>query len=424
VDEHLGDEHPVAVVPAVDHPLREVLALVPFRRFLIAQFLWGLVNGTLRFVLVWLTLDLTDWKPAVGLVGMALGVSSLLVAIPAGALSDRVDRKTLYVRVASVAAVAMGSLAALVAVDRANVALVAVHAGILGLLLTAVGPAMQAMIPSLVPRERLMNGVALQTMSMNVSLMTGALAGGAAIAVGGAAGGLALLAVLQVASVLAMVTVRFPTVDAADVGVSAPATTRLSADIGEGLRWASSHEPVRSLLAIILLIGFTWSGVQLLLPDLARDELGQGALTASLLFAPLGLGSLVTALVLASRGTVERRGRLLAVVCMVNLGPMVVLIGLSRSYLLTLALMAAWGVGGGIVMTLQRTLLQEHTPDRLMGRAMGLNTLGMLGAFPLAAGAAAALTAVVSTGVSLALMGATTAVIAVIVTMRRPVLSA
>jgi predicted MFS family arabinose efflux permease len=318
----------------------------------------------------------------------------------------------------------MGSLAVWVAVDRANVAVVAVHAGVLGLLLTAVGPAMQAMIPSLVPRDRLMNGVALQTMSMNVSLMTGALVGGAAIAIAGAGGGLGVLALLQVASVVAMITVRFPPVAEPHVTVPAAAPTRLHVDIGEGLRWASRHEPVRSLLAIILLIGFTWSGVQLLLPDLARDELGQGALTASLLFAPLGLGSLVTSLALASRGAIARRGRLLAVVCTANLGPLVVLIGFSRSYLLTLALMAVWGVGGGIVMTLQRTLLQEHTPDRLMGRAMGLNTLGMLGAFPLAAGLAAAATAVMSTGAALALIGAAATATAVLLTMRRPVLSA
>lgn len=94
---------------------------------------------------------------------------------------------------------------------------------------------------------------------------------------------------------------------------------------------------------------------------------------------------------------------------------------LSRSYVLTLALMAVWGVGGGIVMTMQRTLLQERTPDQLMGRVMGLNTLGMLGSFPLAAVAAAALTSATSTTTALVVMGVSTTVAAGAMTLRRPV---
>ena len=415
----VADDRTAAVAPGAS-PLREVLALPSFRRFLAAQFLSALVNGTLRFVLVWLTLELTDWDPAVGLVGLALGVSALAMAVPAGAISDRVDRKALFVRVSACTTVVLVSATVLVAADVASVALVALHAAVLGGLLAAVSPAVQAMVPALVPRERLMNGVALQLISMNVAMMMGALAGGAAIALGGDAGGLALLAVLEGLATVLMLAVRLPATVPVD-GVERP---RLRSDIGEGLRWAAGHEPVRSLLGVMLVVGFMWSGVQLLLPDLAREELGKGAFAASVLFVPLGLGMLTTSLALASRQAIRRRGRLLAIVFTANAGPLVALIGLSRSYGLTLALMAIWGIGGGVVMTLQRTLLQEHTPDRLMGRSMGLNTLGMLGSFPLAAAVASGLTAVAGTGPALVVMGVATAVLAALMTMRRPVLEA
>lgn len=403
---------------ATARPLRELLSLPSFRRFLLAQTLSALVNGTLRFVLVWITLDLTDWQPAVGLVGLSLGVTGLLVALPAGAWSDRLDRRTMFVRLSAATAVVLVSATAVVATGTGGVGLLAVHAAVLGGLLAAVAPGVQAMVPALVPPERLMNGVALQMMSMNVAMMLGAVVGGAAIALLGNAGGLGLLAICAAGAAASMARVQ--------VAARTPVerTTKLGAEMVEGLRWSLGREPVRSLLGVMLVIGFLWGGVQLLLPDLAKTELGAGAFAASALFAPLGLGMITTSLLLASRSSIAHRGRLLAFAVTLNLGPLVVLIALSRSYVLSLALMAVWGVGGGIVMTMQRTLLQERTPDELMGRVMGLNTIGILGSFPLAAVATAALTAAADPTTALVVMGAGTAVAAGLVSMRRPIRTA
>jgi MFS family permease len=399
-------------------PLREVLAIVAFRRFLAAQFLSALANGTLRFVLVWLTLDLSDWDPAVGLVGLGLGIAGLAVAVPAGAINDRVDRRTLFVRLSAAAAAVLASITALVALDVATVPVVALHAVLLGGLLAAAAPGAQAMVPALVPADRLMNGVALQMISMNVAMMMGAIVGGAAIALAGNAGGLGLLAVVEVAAAALMARVDVPP------NAVVKASTRLSADIVDGMRWALRREPTRSLLAIMALIGFMWGAVQLLLPEYAKEDLGAGVFATSALFAPLGVGMVLTSLRLANRTTIERRGRMLAIAFSVNAGPLVVVLGFVRSYWLALALMALWGVGGGIVMTMQRTLLQEDIPDHLMGRIMGLNTLAMLGSFPLAAAATAALTGAVSTAGALVALGAFTAVAATAVTGRRVIRTA
>jgi MFS family permease len=300
-----------------------------------------------------------------------------------------------------------------VAAGTVNVAAVALVGALVGGLLAAIAPAVQAMVPDLVPPDRLMNGVALQFISMNVAMMMGALAGGAAIALAGNAGGLGLLAVLSASSAVLMAGVHLPRRD------RPPATTRLHADVVVGLRWALGHEPARSLLGVMVLVGVMWGATQLLLPDLARDELGQAAFGASVLFAPLGLGMMTTSLVLANRHQIERRGRLLALVFTGNAGPLVAVLGWSRSYVLTFAAMAVWGIGGGIVMTLQRTLLQERTPTELMGRVMGLNTLALLGSFPLAAALSGALTARFGSGMALVCVGVGTTLLGAALTLRR-----
>lgn len=404
--------------PVDESPLRQVLGLVSFRRFLVAQFLSALVNGTLRFALVWITLDLTDWDPAVGLVGLALGGAGLVLSVPAGAWSDRTDRRQLFVRVSAVTTLVLVSSALVVGFEAGGVAAVAVHAALLGALLAAVSPTAQAMVPALVPPHRLMNGVALQMISMNVAMMMGAVVGGAAIALLGNAGGLAVLAGFEGLATLLMARVDVP----ARAGPAA--TTRVRADIGDGLRWAWANEPARSLLVIMVVLGFMWGGVTLLLPEIAKDDLGAGAFASSALFAPLGLGMITTSITLASRTTIAHRGRLLTFFFVSTAGPGAMLLGLSRNYLLTMVVMAVWGFGGGVVMTMQRTLLQEQTPDALMGRVMGLNTLGMLGGFPLAALVAGLLTSTVSTGTALVTFGAATLVLAVVLSLRRPVRTA
>ena len=411
-------ELPVDPVTPSLSPLREVLAMPSFRRFLAAQFLSALANGTLRFVLVWLTLDLTDWDPAVGLVGLSLGLAGLAVAVPAGAINDRFDRRLLFVRLSAMTAVVLASAAVLVAVEVATVAVVAVHALALGGLLAAASPGAQAMVPALVPPDRLMNGVALQMISMNVAMMLGAIVGGGAIAVAGNAGGLGLLAVVEVAAAVLMARVTLPP------NAVTGATTRLRADILEGMRWALRREPTRSLLAIMALIGFMWGSVTLLLPEYAKEDLGTGVFATSALFAPLGVGMVVTSLRLANRTAIAGRGRLLAIAFSVGSGPLVVAMGVSGNYVVVLALMALWGIGGGIVMTMQRTLLQQDIPDAMMGRVMGLNTLAMLGAFPLSAAATAALTSSVPTGTALVVLGLVTTVLAVALSSRRVVRAA
>jgi len=106
------------------------------------------------------------------------------------------------------------------------------------------------------------------------------------------------------------------------------------------------------------------------------------------------------------------------------LGGGVIVMGLSTSYALTFVVMLVWGVGGAMSMTLQRGLLQRHTPDRLMGRVMSLNALALIGSFPLAAAAASALSSTVGPASGLVSVGAVGVAVAVVLGWRRPVRTA
>jgi MFS family permease len=417
VPEEAAEPLPPPVAAPGAKPIREVLASHSFRRYWVAQFLSALGNGSLRFVFVWLVLDLSDSNSAAGFVGMALGLPALLVTMPAGAASDRMDRRRMIITGELAAAAVLGVAAAAVWAGVMSVPLAALFAAALGGLLAWVAPALQALVPSLVPPHRLMTGVALQGMGMNAALLFGAVVGGGTIAVAGVGGAFAVLGVLQVLAALAMSRVHL------DAREQAP-RRGMRGDIGDGLRFALGHEPVRSLLGVGLLAGLTWGVVTILLPEMSKDVLGRGAFATSLLFAALGVGLFGTSMVLASRHHIARPGLLIATAISIGLGGGVLAMGLSRSYVLTLVVMLLWGVGGGTSMTLQRGLIQRHTPHELMGRMMALTGLALLGSFPLAAGIAAALTATLGPADGLVATGAVVLGLAIVLGLRKPLRAA
>lgn len=398
--------------PRERSPIVEVFALPSFRRYWFSQLGVGLVNGTVRFTLVWLVRDLTDWRPAVGLVGLAFGVPAMVVTLPAGALSDRMDRVRLIVAGSLVNAAALAVLAVTIWTGAVTMWIVAAVSLVAGTTLAAISPAMFAIVPSIVPAERLMTGVGLQGMSMNISLLTGAVLGGAAITVAGTGGAMAVLAVIALLSALGMAGVRLPARAPVD------GERRMLADTLDGLRFALGREPLRSMLAVGFVASSSWGVVQLVLPDVLRTTLGHEAFAASLVFAALAVGMFATTLTISNRGRIARRGLTLAIPFAAFLGPMIVVMGVSRSYLLTMGAMAIWGVTGGIAMTLQRTILQQSTPDEYMGRVMGCNAFAMTGSYPLAAGMVAASTAAVGGPGTLVVLGAVATVFASLVVWR------
>jgi MFS family permease len=390
----------------------QVFALPSFRRYWFSQLGVGLVNGTLRFALVWLVLDLTEWTPAVGLVGLALGVPAMIVTLPAGALSDRLDRIRLIVIGSLVMSVTLAMLAVTIWTGVITVWLAAVAALIAGATFAVISPAMFAIVPSIVPPDRLMTGVGLQGMSMNIALLTGALLGGAAIALAGTGGAMAVLSVISLVAALGMSGVRLPT--------RPPSTTerRVIAETVDGMRFALGREPLRSMLAIGFIASSSWGVVQLVLPEVLRTTLGKEAFAASLVFGALAVGMFLTTLYLSNRDRLARRGLVLAIPLSGFLGTLIVVMGLSRSYAITFVAMMLWGVMGGLSMTLQRTLLQENTPDEYMGRVMGCNAFAMTGSYPIAAGAVAASTAFLSGPNTLVLLGGIVAVAVSLVVWR------
>ena len=363
---------------AKQSPVRELLGDQNFRRFWIAQVLAFGINGTVRFMFVWLMVTLTDWSAAEGLIGVALGVPALLLSLPAGAWSDRVDRKAFTLLWMSASAAVFAAFAIVIAADLETPRLAGVAAVVVGSTLVIMQPNLNAIVPLLVSRERLMNAAALQNGGGQAAGFLGLAVGGGIIAGLGNAAGFGLLAAVMLVALALMRGVEIP------AGEGSRATTKLRQEITAGLRYGLGEEPRRSLLIVTLVLGSSFSVMQIAMPRVVEEEFGRGSLEAGILLGTFGIGMLVSSAAVARRQGM-RHGLNVAVFIGVGLGLGQLLLSFAPNYWVAIAVMVGWGMNAGIAIASHRTLLQQETEPAMMGRVMGIMTLGFSGGLPFGA---------------------------------------
>lgn len=360
-------------------PVAELLADRNFRRYWFAQILVFGANGTLRFVFVWLIVTLTDWPSAEGLTGIALGLPALILALPAGAWSDRLDRRRFTLLWVGISAVLMGVWAGVVASGAATPRLTGLAAALLGTSLVMMQPNLNAIVPKLVPRDRLMNAAALQNGGAQAASFLGLGVGGGAIALFGNEGGFALLALVLAGAFVLLLGVTIPADEP-----TAGEQRRLGVEVLEGLRYGLGSEPRRSLLIATLILGSSFSVMQIAMPRVVEEDFGRGSIEAGLLLGTFGIGMLLSSAAVARRQEM-RHGRNVALFIGIGLGMGQFLLSLAPNYWMAMVVMVSWGINAGIAIASHRTLLQQRTEPAMMGRVMGIMTLGFSGGLPFGA---------------------------------------
>ena len=400
-------------------PLGQTVAIRSFQFYWTSTFFYFLVFGTQRFTFIWLVLELSDNAALAGVTAFALGIPAFFVTLPAGAYADRLDRRTM-VLVTNVAGAACSlGVAVLIWTDVMTVALAIVMALATGVTTAATQPPLTAMIPTIVPRERLMNGIVLRTMGQNLAMVLGATLGGLVIDLWDIGGAFAVLVVAYGLSTVTMLGVRSQFTPPAPAVGDRPSLRR---SVGEGLAFIARTPGLLGLMILLATLGLVMLGpVFVLMPEIAREELGQEATGAALLFAITSAGMLAMSIALASMSRLRRKGAVLLITLMIG-GVIVIGLGASTWYAVTAVVMFLWGLGGGIMVNLNQTLAQTHTPDEMMGRVMSVVALAIAGMMPLGSLAAGAGAEVIGAGEWLMACGVALIVIGAVLWVRLPAL--
>jgi hypothetical protein len=309
----------------------------------------------------------------------------LVLALPAGQIADRRDRKWLVVAAMSgIAACALG-LAGLSVIQGPLPAVYALLFGV-GVARAFQSPAFSALSAQVVPPTHFANAATWSSGAWQSSAIIGPAFGGLLLAAwGGAAGVYACAGVL-----LLLVAFLFSLLRPRPLPRPIEPITLTS--LLAGARFIR-HTPV--ILGAITLDMFAvlLGGATALLPVFARDILMVGAEGLGWLRAAPAVGAVLAAVGMALRPPLRYAGRTLLLV-VAGFGLATIVFGLSRDFALSLAMLALLGALDNISVVIRSTLMLTRTPDALRGRVNAVHYVFVgisneLGAFE--SGVAAAL---------------------------------
>jgi MFS family permease len=318
----------------------------------------------------WQMYELTNSAWDLGLVGLYQFAPALLFTLVAGHAADRLHR---------------GRIIALCLLAQAVVALVLVAATsgwgqdgqwlsrelllgislLLGLARAFQMPAQQALAPLLVPAAMLPRATAFNSAGTEMAVIGGPALGGLVFIAGAVAVYGLCLALLLLASLLAL-TLRYRHVPPAHEPV-----TLDSVLAGLTFVWRS-----KLLLGAVSLDLFAvlLGGATALLPIFAKDILQVGPWGLGLLRAAPAVGALLMSLALTRWSMDSRVGhKLMAAVAIYGLSMLV--FGLSTHFLLSLFVLAISGAADMVSVVIRMTLIQLETPDHMRGRVSAVNSI-------------------------------------------------
>jgi predicted MFS family arabinose efflux permease len=316
----------------------------------------------------WLIYELTDSALQLGLVRGVQAIPTLLLSPVAGTAADRYSRKLQILVAQGIDGLMFVALALLIFTGEIQPWHVYATAFGMAIVQPFQQPARAAMIADVVPSSHLTNAIGLNSIIFNVARSTGPALAGVLIATFGTGGAYATQAVFY--ALATIWTVRLRPVESSSRGHSGHGVS-FGQSIIEGWKFSWKNETVRTALLVVMFASLFIAPFVTLLPIFARDILGVGATGQGLLLTAMGVGALVTAVIIAFFGDRMPRGiYMLGGVALFGLS--VVAFAVSPWFQLSMALMVIVGFANVCSHALVQTVIQTYSPSEFRGRAIAV----------------------------------------------------
>lgn len=353
----------------------------------------------------WLMTSLTRSPLMIALVQAASSLPVFLVALPAGALADLVDRRRLLLVTQSWMAIAAAALGVVTILGVVTPWMLLLFTFLLGLGAVMNDPAWQAITPEIVSRQQHASGVALNSAGFNVARAVGPALGGAVIAAAGS--GVAFL--INAASFFAVIFVLYQWKRTATNGNG---NERVMNAMRVGVRYVRHTPAVRSVLVRTLAFSIAASALLSLLPVIARPF---GSIGFGLLLGCFGFGALAGAVVLPRMRSQMSMDAVVAVATVV-FALATVTAGRVHSFPVLAVVLFLGGAGWIAILACLNVTAQTMSPSWVLARSLSMYVLVLQGG--LAAGSALFGAVANNQGVPNALLYSALGLVTGLVTMR------
>lgn len=332
--------------------------------------IWHLSRWGVAFLGTYLVNDLTGSPRLVQLAGTIMYAPLLVGGIAGGLISDRFNRlMTVRIQLAFLVPLSV-ALGLAVRADIVAVWMIYLYMFLVGIGWVTDMTSRRALVFDLVGPQRLDHAMAMESISLSLGMVLGAIVGGYAVDAVGVGSAYFFVAGFMVTALLALARVKSPPV-ARLSGSASPVQ-----DMLEGIGMVRTNRAVVSVLGVTVIANMFLFAYFPIIPVVA-ERLGASAFLTGILAGGTGIGMLLGSMVVA-RVAPRRRGAVYIAGLVAALA-FVIPFGLGTVYWLVLGSIIVSGFGSGFFSATQSTLVIAAAPEELRGRALGLLSMAIGG---------------------------------------------
>lgn len=347
-----------------------------FRLYFIGQTISSVGSWAQAMAVTWLVLEITNRSDRLGLAMALQFLPILLLGAPAGVLADKFDNRRMLVATSALSGLLAAIFSIVVATDNITMWWIYALTFMLGLVLAAERPAMQAILYQLVGPELLPNAVAANGTINAVSRLIGPAVSGALIATVGVKACFIVNAVSYLVVIGALMALRSKEL------VTRPVGGRAKGKLRDGFAYVRSHPEVGRPLLVMTVVGTIAYNFPTTFPSMVRFGFHRGAGSVGMAMSVSAIGSIIGGIYIAGIKPHPRRTLGLA---LFGFAATCVALAVTPGYWPFVVMTIPLGFASASFQSVNTVVLQQATEPAMQGRVMALHQMAWFGTTPIGA---------------------------------------
>ena len=354
------------------HDAYAVLKLKDFRLFLSFRFFMTIAAQMQSIIVGWQVYQLTHDPLSLGLIGLAEALPFISIALYAGHIADRFNRKKIIIWFELLFLLSSGLLLLITFHPTGLFGIVGILpiylcVGISGIARAFIYPATIALMAQVVPRSLYTNSSTWNSTTWQIAAITGPAIGGLLYGFFGVKVAYMAVIVSMMISVVLLSNIRSRPVPAIDEKET------IMQRLSNGIRFVFSNQLLLGAMALDM-FAVLFGGAVAMLPVFAAEVLKVGPEGLGLLRASPMVGAVLMSVILAYHPPMVKAGRLL-MIGVAGFGLSIICFALSKNFFLSMGLLALSGMFDNISVVIRLATMQLVAPDEMRGRVASVNSI-------------------------------------------------
>lgn len=356
----------------VKHDAYAVLKIRDFRLFISFRFFTTLAIQMQSIIVGWQVYQLTRDPLSLGLIGLAEAIPFIAVALYAGHVADRYNRKNIILWfdllfLLGTCGLLLFSYYSSEMINVIGILPVYVVVAISGIARAFMYPSTIALMAQMVPRELYANSSTWNSTTWHIAAITGPAIGGLVYGFFGVKVAYFTVIFFMIGSMVLVSMVkryRYPLMEEGE---------SLYQRLSNGIRFVFRNQVLLGTMTLDM-FAVLFGGAVAMLPVFAAEVLMVGPQGLGFLRAAPMAGAVIMSLFIAYRPPMVNAGRSL-LIGVAGFGVSIILFAISKNFYLSLFLLMLSGMFDNISVIIRATTLQLLTPDEMRGRVASVNSI-------------------------------------------------